>query len=99
MNLPIWSDFSEFRDCLAPGAAVVIISFHSGEDRRVKHAFREGLGTGHYAQISPDPIIADARAGRQPTISIGQAAMGTAPNPFTISRRCRCRKTSLLHGR
>lgn len=46
-------------DHLATGAAVAIISFHSGEDRRVKAAFRQGLSQGIYSQISPDPILAD----------------------------------------
>ena len=42
--------------CLKPGGRVAILSFHSGEDRRVKSAFKEGLQNGLYSHVSTEVI-------------------------------------------
>jgi 16S rRNA (cytosine1402-N4)-methyltransferase len=45
-------------DHLIPGGTLAIISFHSGEDRIVKSALKQGKESGHYTSISPDPEMA-----------------------------------------
>jgi len=47
-------------DALAPGGRVAILSFHSGEDRRVKKSFQYLFREGIYKEIAPDPIRASA---------------------------------------
>lgn len=50
---------------LKPGGRVAILSFHSGEDRRVKKAFQAGERTGVFAQVAPEfvrPSFEEQRA-------------------------------------
>jgi 16S rRNA (cytosine1402-N4)-methyltransferase len=56
--------------CLLPGGRVVILTFHSGEDRRVKKAFESGRHEGTYSAIadevvrpSAEEVRANPRAG------------------------------------
>lgn len=55
--------------CLKPGGRVAILTFHSGEDRRVKKAFQTGFRAGIYSGIadnvtrpSPEECRANPRA-------------------------------------
>ncbi len=42
--------------CLNPGGRVAILTFHSGEDRRVKKAFEAGLRDKHYSAIAKEVV-------------------------------------------
>jgi len=49
---------------LRPGGRIVVLSFHSGEDRRVKHAFRDGVRGGVYEAVSEEPVRSTSEATR-----------------------------------
>lgn len=42
--------------CLKPGGRVAILTFHSGEDRRVKQAFKDGARAASYSSIADEVI-------------------------------------------
>ena len=46
--------------CLNPGGRVAILTFHSGEDRRVKKSFEAGLRDGSYSEIAREVVRATA---------------------------------------
>jgi 16S rRNA (cytosine1402-N4)-methyltransferase len=43
-------------DCMNPGGRVAILTFHSGEDRRVKKSFQAGLRAGIYSAITDEVL-------------------------------------------
>ena len=47
-------------NCLRSGGRVAVLTFHSGEDRRVKKAFQSGLADGLYSAISESVIRASS---------------------------------------
>ncbi len=44
--------------CLKPGARAAILTFHSGEDRRVKQVMKVGLRDGIFSEMSDGPLKA-----------------------------------------
>ena len=65
--------------CLNPGGRAAILTFHSGEDRRVKKAFAAGLRDGLYADIAHEVI--------RPTADERHANPRSAPAKLRWARR------------
>lgn len=74
---------------LAPNGVAAIISFHSGEDRLVKAAFRDGRNQGLYGAITDEPVRPseeEKRANpRARSAKLRHARRATSPNADTPS--------------
>ena len=55
----------QLSDCLKPGGRVAILTFHSGEDRRVKKAFQAGYRAGVYSAVADEVIRATMEETRE----------------------------------
>ncbi|MBD9292347.1 16S rRNA (cytosine(1402)-N(4))-methyltransferase RsmH [Coprococcus sp. AF38-1] len=52
----LYDFLDKLPDALRPGGKVAILTFHSGEDRLVKRAFKSGAKAGIYSEVSKDVI-------------------------------------------
>ena len=52
----LYAFLDKLPEILAPGGRAAVLTFHSGEDRLVKKAFREGKRNGIYQEISEDAV-------------------------------------------
>lgn len=52
----LYDFLDKLPDVLRPGGRVAILTFHSGEDRLVKRAFKAGAKAGVYSEVSKDVI-------------------------------------------
>jgi 16S rRNA (cytosine1402-N4)-methyltransferase len=56
-------------ECVGPGGRIAVLTFHSGEDRRVKKAFEAGLRAGVFEEVAREVVRAGAQERRDNTRS------------------------------
>jgi 16S rRNA (cytosine1402-N4)-methyltransferase len=79
-----------FRDALIPGGHLAVISYHSGEDRVVKHAFREWATACICPPVQPVCTCRGRALGRlSPRKAILPSSDELAANPRARSARLR----------
>ena len=52
----LYDFLDKLPDALRPGGKVAILTFHSGEDRLIKRAFKAGAKAGVYSEVSKDVV-------------------------------------------
>ena len=57
----LYEFMEKLPDALKPGGRVAILTFHSGEDKLVKKALKEGCRAGIYADYSKDVVRPSAQ--------------------------------------
>ena len=57
----LYEFMEKLPDALRPGGRVAILTFHSGEDKLVKHALKEGYKAGIYADYAKDVVRPSAQ--------------------------------------
>ena len=57
----LYEFMEKLPEALKPGGRVAILTFHSGEDRLVKKALKEGYKAGIYSEYSKDVIRPSAK--------------------------------------
>ena len=79
-------------ECVAPGGRLAVISFHSLEDRRVKHAFREGDRAGVWSVLTRKPVTPSrAEQEENPRARSGKLRVAERMNPISRATLCRGR--------
>jgi 16S rRNA (cytosine1402-N4)-methyltransferase len=71
--------------CLSPGGRVAVLTFHSGEDRRVKKAFEAGLRDAWYSEIA-NAVVRPSAEERRANLRAASAKLRWARRRQSVPR-------------